>query len=276
SAFAAMNSGQKGYFLLSSSGNPQLLAKIQNPSESFSVWHKENSDIFTFLNDAKIYQLNISTKASIELASDAQNYIAIENKTFYIQKKSGLIYSVSDPWTTLSPGLKFTDQFTKTPIPSFSADKNYSLFELSEKEILITDSDNSLFIAKSQEIKQLSQKISGFDISPSKNNVLIFDSHEINIINKNSDDYLKELVSRTEQAIKKAFWFDDAHIAYLLSDGSFYITELDSRNGRNILAPLSDKIDDFWINCDKNLDFPIMNYISNNQLVKVIWNNSPL
>jgi len=276
SLFGTINNGQKGYFLLPFNSDPIFLTKKQNLSNPISMWHRENNDIFTFLNNTKIYQLNTSNKASVELASDALNYIVIGNKTFFIQKNSGMIYNVSDPWTTLSPELKFTSQFTKTPIPSFSKQKQYSMFILSDKnkEILIQDQSNNLFIASNQEIKQIAEKISGFNVSPSKNKILLYSNHEINILDKNLEYHPKELIARTEQTIKKALWFDDFHIAYLLSDGNFYITELDNRNGRNTLTPVPDKIDDFWIDSSANKNFPIMYYIKENQLFMIDWNNT--
>lgn len=269
SAFGAINNIQKGYLLFDiSNPEPKFLAGAQTESQSY--WHQENSDIFTYLDGGKIYQLNISNGAMAEIANNVSDYIISGNKTFFIEKTSGLINSASDPWTALSPGGIKISQFAKMPIPNFSSQIEYSLFELSENELLIKDGEDNLFIASEQETRSLAENISGSDISGEKKRILFYNGHEINIYDYDSKSNF--LVIRTEQKIKKALWFDDFHIAYLLSDGSFYIAELDGRNGRNILSPLSEKADNFWLKNMAEQNYPILYYFREDRLFKVNWN----
>lgn len=283
SFFAEIGSGEKGYFMLNEKNGKisfSLIASAEKSSFLNSKWHNDNDNIFSYLENGKITQIDIQKNEKYQLDLEAKYFISADSKIFYMQKDSGLIYFIADSQFSSiikSSSVKNARQLTKTPIPEFSKDKTYKLAYLNDKDLLVQDSENNLYLAQEQSVEKIQSNISGFEISPSGKTLLIFDEHIVETLKTDSEilqQNSKQLITRMEGQIKKAIWFDDYHIAYLLSTGEFYITELDGRSNRNTIKPLPDEISDFWIEypASRNQIYPTVYCQMEDKLYKTDWN----
>lgn len=285
SFFAELKNGQKGYFILFIQNGNLLLSMAspeKNLEQSDSKWHSSNDNMFLYSENGKIYQFNIRDNETSRIELNAKNFIDANNKIFYIQEDSGLIYYIPDTQISSITSKPESDsnsarQFTNTPIPDFFKNKKYKLVYLDSGNILIQDSSNNLYLTEEQNIKKIQENISGFEISPLGKNLLIFNEHSVGITKTETEIISpdsKQLISRTEKQIKKAAWFDSCHVAYLLSDGEFYITELDGRGNRNTIKPLPGDIGDFWIEYPSSRAqiYPTVYIQKEDKIYKTDWN----
>lgn len=283
SFFAELENGQKGYFTAARNQEEKLslsqIVDLKNSPNIESFWSGSDENIFSYIENQNLFQIHIHNKKTIKLDFNARSFIAADNKLYFIQQESGLIYFAQDPWIILStdsrPGEK--RQFTKAPIPDYLAQNAYSLFFLDSENLLVYNKEEKhLYLAKEEEIEEIHKNCKGFEISPSKKKILVLDDHAIEILDIKREENsakTKQLVARTEKEIKKAIWFDNFHIAYLLSSGEGFIAELDGRSNRNIIKVPQEGIEDFWIELSgKTQYYPIFYYLKNNALYGIDWN----
>ncbi|MFH1175693.1 MAG: PEGA domain-containing protein [bacterium] len=243
------------------------------------AWHNENNQILAVLNQNGIINLlNLENGKFSSLNLDAIDFTFYENKIYYINRQNGLVYSVLDPWSAPFENFNSSElktQFTKTASPEFSPEKNYRISALTDERFLLFE-DNILYLVDNKNgLIKIHEDAKSVDIFE-KNKMLIHSNHTIDFLDiskiKNSSAPKNELIVRAEKQIKKAMWFNGHHIAYLLEDGNFYITELIYYNGRNTIAPLKDSIENFWINQEIFQNYPISYFASEGKLWKIDWN----
>jgi len=267
SFFATLNNGQKGYYFLETL-NPQniKLIALEKYENSRIVWHNKNDDILIYVSDNKITQKNIVSNDEIVIANDSDKVFLSNNKIYFIQKDSGIIYSVSDPWMIPSKNNEIEKkQFTETALLT---DIEYSIINISDDSFLIHGENGSVSIINNGSIKQVQNNVYGVDVNK-QGKILTFNAHEISLILENGDK--KQLITRLSEKIKKAFWITDNHVAYLLENGNFFITESDSRDGRNTVAPIKDVMENCWIGENSDSAYPILYFINKETLYKVDW-----
>lgn len=267
SFFATLNNGQRGYYFFEIS-NPQNIKPIafEKYENSQIVWHSKNDDILIYVSDSKITQKNIISDEEITIANDSNKVFSNNNKIYFIQKGSGIIYFVSDPWMIPSKNSEIEkNQFTETAIP---IDVKYDITNLANDQFLMRGNNNIIFLVGNNSVKKIQEDALGVDIN-NQGKILTFNKYEINLIIENGSK--KQLITRLGEKIKKAFWMTNNHVAYLLENGNFFITELDSRDGKNTIAPIKDTMENCWISEDSNNVYPVLYFINKGTLYKVDW-----
>jgi len=267
SFFAILNNGQRGYYFLESS-SPQSITPIVSGqySDLQICWHSTNDDILIYIHNGQLIQKNIISGEEIVISEETNKVFSGNNKIYFTQQDSGIIYATDDPWVIPSKNNEIKkEQFVES---SLLINSEYDIINSISDTFLVHRDDGSVFLIDDTLVEKVQDNVHGIDIND-QNKILVFNDHEINLVLEDMKE--KQLIIASEKRIKKSFWMTENHVAYLLKDGDFFITELDGKGDRNTVSPIESKMEDCWISENNNNAYPVLYYMLEGTLYKVDW-----
>ncbi len=282
SFFATLNNGQKGFYFFESSDPQKITPIVSGPySDLQIIWSSSNDDILIYSYNNQITQKNITSDEELIIADGVAQVFFNDNKIYFIQQDSGIIYTVADPWMIPSKNSEIKkEQFTEIPVP---INIQYSITSLADNKFLAHGDDESVLIINRESVEKIQNNVLGIDISD-QGKILTFSEHEINLISENHDldnDEKKQLIVHLDESIKKSFWITNDHVAYLLENGNFFITELNIKldiesntntiSNINTISPIESSMENCWIGENSDSAYPVLYYIVDGELYKVDW-----
>ncbi|MEA2113117.1 MAG: PEGA domain-containing protein [Patescibacteria group bacterium] len=215
--------------------------QIKITKDGFHPWQKRLKIDSGLVAEARNILL-IPLNPKIEIISEnlpgnflLDEFLSVQksNNTFNIQKQNQILYKTGENNST-------KEQISLTPLPV----QKYDIIVSSNEKIAVLSENNELYLLnpETRAFDLIDRNVQEIQFSSDNKKMLYFTPNEIwiyyleNILNQpNKKAKGKELLTRLEQKIEKAVWYEktNRHIIFLTGQ-NIKIAELDGRDERNI------------------------------------------